>query len=181
MPPADSDQVRPIFVTSGEPQLTPEEQKDRKNGVENPLDEQLNIEIAYFVRYRPNQDHGGIFRLIRNIGGIRGKSAEETKQVIVNLLQEQSERDMKSIITRQTYATVVENWALVNEVFRLSSRERSAARHPGRPSRCGSGRRKPIPRHERSANGSCAGEIPPQPGGHKGRWRRQSHSHDRPQ
>lgn len=123
MPPADSDQVRPIFVTSGEPQLTPDEQKDRKNGVENPLDEQLNIEIAYFVRYRPNQDHGGIFRLIRNIGGIRGKSAEETKQVIVNLLQEQSERDMKSIITRQTYATVVENWALVNEVFALKLQE----------------------------------------------------------
>lgn len=119
MPPVDSEQVRPIFVTTGEPTLTPQEEKERKAGNWNPLDEQLNIEIAYFVRYRPNQEHGGIFRLIRNIGGIRGKTAEETKGVIENLLQEQSERDIKSVITQQTYATVVENWALVNEVFAL--------------------------------------------------------------
>ncbi len=119
MPPVDSEQVRPIFVTTGEPTLTPQEDKERKAGNWNPLDEQLNIEIAYFVRYRPNQDHGGIFRLIRNIGGIRGKSADETKKVIENLLQEQSERDIKSVITQQTYATVVENWALVNRVFAL--------------------------------------------------------------
>ena len=119
MPPADSKQVRPIYVTTGEPTLTPDERKERKTGIENPLDEQLNVEVAYFVRYRPNQEHGGIFRLIRNIGGIRGKTAAETQEVIVNLLQEQSERDIKSILTQQTYATTVENWALVNEVFAL--------------------------------------------------------------
>lgn len=119
MPPADSNQVRPIYVTTGEPALTPDERKERKTGIANPLDEQLNIEVAYFVRYRPNQEHGGIFRLIRNIGGIRGKTAEETKGVIEDLLREQSERDIKSILTQQTYATTVENWVLVNEVFAL--------------------------------------------------------------
>ncbi len=119
MPPAGNDLVRPIYVTTGEPALTPNEHKERKTGTENPLDEQLNIEVAYFVRYRPNQEHGGIFRLIRNIGGIRGKTAEETRTVIEDLLREQSERDIKSILTQQTYATTVENWALVNEVFAL--------------------------------------------------------------
>ena len=119
MPPAGDDQVRPIYVTTGEPTLTPDECKERKAGNENPLDEQLNIEVSYFVRYRPNQEHGGVFRLIRNIGGIRGKTAEETRTVVEDLLREQSERDIKSILTQQTYATTVENWALVNEVFAL--------------------------------------------------------------
>ena len=123
MPPVGSNLFRPIFVTTGEPNLTPEERAEREKGKTNPLDEQQTIEISYFIRYRPNHENGGIFRLIRNIGGIRGKSAEETRERIVDLLREQSERDIKSIITQQTYATVVENWQLINEVFALKLQE----------------------------------------------------------
>jgi regulator of protease activity HflC (stomatin/prohibitin superfamily) len=115
MPPPGSDLVRPIFVTTGEPRLTPEERAKRSEDPNaNPLDEQLNIEIAYFVRYRPHEAHGGIFRITRNIGH-SGNLDEEIK----NLITEQSERDMKAILTQLTTATIVANWDLVNEVFAL--------------------------------------------------------------
>ena len=117
MPPEGS--VRPIFVTTGEPRLGDSERKERRKEEDsNPLDEQLNIEIAYFVRYRPNEAHGGIFRLTRSVA--RGGVIDETIQ---NLMREQSERDVKALIARQTTATTIENLALFNEVFALKLQE----------------------------------------------------------
>lgn len=109
--------VRPIFVTTGEPKLTDEEKKQLKGGG-NPLDQQLSVEIAYFVRYRPNQEHGGVFRIARNLSAQTG----DIDQRIKDLVREQSERDMKSVLSRLTLATIIENWDLVNEIFILKIR-----------------------------------------------------------
>ncbi|OGC80794.1 hypothetical protein A2943_02855 [Candidatus Adlerbacteria bacterium RIFCSPLOWO2_01_FULL_51_16] len=118
-PPADK--VRPIFVTTGEPRMfTNEERKEREDRKSNPLDEQANIEIAYFLRSRVNADYGGIFRIIRNIGLRTGGNIDEK---IDDLLREQSERDIKGILTKHTPATIIENWELINEVFSLKIQE----------------------------------------------------------
>lgn len=116
MPPVDS--VRPIFVTTGEPRLNKEDEKKKKEGEWNPLDDQQSIEYSIFVRYRPLERHGGIFRLTRNLG-IRGKNPEEIDDIIKDLMREQSERDSKEIITQHSYVTLTENLALVNKVFAL--------------------------------------------------------------
>lgn len=109
--------VRPILVTTGEPKkITAEEREEL--GRTNPLDQQLNIEISYFVRYRPNQEAGGIFRIARNLA--RGGKIDER---VRDLVREQSERDIKAILATQTTASLIENLALVNEVFTLRIQE----------------------------------------------------------
>lgn len=120
MPPEGTDMVRPIFVTTGEPRLTEDDWKKLKeNGVErNPLDQQLSLEISYFVRYRPDQEYGGIFRIARNLS-TRTESIDER---IHDLVREQSERDMKAVLSRHTPATIIENWDLINKVFILKLR-----------------------------------------------------------
>lgn len=119
MPPEKSDLVRPIFMTTGEPKLTDGDKKKLKeSGEVNPLDRQLSVEVSYFVRYRPNRDYGGIFRIARNLSA----RTEDVDQRIQDLVQEQSERDIKSVLSRLTPATIIENWDLVNEVFILKLR-----------------------------------------------------------
>lgn len=120
MPPADSkDLVRPIFAMTGEPRLTDADKtKIKESGGENPLDRQLSVEIAYFVRYRPDQNYGGIFRIARNLSA----RTEDIDQRIQDLIQEQSERDMKSVLSRHTPATIIENWDLINKVFIMKIR-----------------------------------------------------------
>ena len=119
MPPEGKGQVRPIFVTTGEPRLTDNDKKKLKDsGDINPLDRQLSVEISYFVRYRPSKDYGGIFRIARNLSA----KTEEIDKQIKDLIQEQSWRDMQSVLTRHTPATIIENRDLVNEVFRLKLR-----------------------------------------------------------
>ncbi len=111
--------VRPIFVMTGEPKLTEEDEKKLKdNGGANPLDRQLSAEIAYFVRYRPDQEYGGIFRIARNLSAQIGDIDER----ILDLVQEQSERDMKAVLSRHTPATIIENWDIINKVFVLKLR-----------------------------------------------------------
>lgn len=117
-PPPGSGMVRPILVTTGEPKLTREEQKQQKGGVSNPLDRQLSVEIAYYARFRPNQEFGGIFRIARNLTS----QSNDIDDRIEDLIQEQSERDIKSILTQLTPATIIENWSLINEVFVLKLR-----------------------------------------------------------
>lgn len=112
MPPED--RFRPIFVMTGEPRLTTEEKSElEKSGGGNPLDRQLSVEISYFVRYRPDQKYGGIFRIARNLSA----QTENINQRILDLIQEQSERDIKAVLSRHTPATIVENWDLINKVF----------------------------------------------------------------
>ena len=120
MPPADKpDLVRPIFVTTGEPRLTDnDKEKLKESGDWNPLDRQLSVEISYFVRYRPSKDYGGIFRIARNLSA----KTEEIDKQIKDLVQEQSGRDMKAILTRHTSATIIENRDLINKVFILRLR-----------------------------------------------------------
>jgi len=119
MPPEDKDMVRPIFVMTGESRLTDDDKKKLKeNGEMNPLDRQLSVEISYFVRYRPDQEYGGIFRIARNLASQTGSIDER----IQDLVQEQSERDMKAVLSRHTPATIIENWDLVNKVFILKLR-----------------------------------------------------------
>lgn len=117
MPPPGK--VRPIFVTTGERRLTnsDKEKLKKKDSEENinPLDQQLHVEISYFVRYRPSKLYGGIFRIARNLSA----KTEEIDKQIKDLIQEQSSRDMQSVLTRHTPATIIENRDLVNEVFRL--------------------------------------------------------------
>ncbi len=38
-------------------------------------------------------------------------------------MREQTERDIKSVLTRQTTATILENWQLINDVFTLKTKE----------------------------------------------------------
>lgn len=119
MPPEGKDLVRPIFVTTGEPRLTKgDKEKLKESGDWNPLDRQLSVEISYFVRYRPSKDYGGIFRIARNLSA----KTEDIDKQIKDLVQEQSWRDMQSVLTRHTPATIIENRDLVNEVFRLKLR-----------------------------------------------------------
>lgn len=119
MPPEGKDLVRPIFVTTGEPRLTSEDTRTLKEkGGGNPLDQQLSVEISYFVRYRPDQEYGGIFRIARNLSARTG----DIDQRIQDLVQEQAEREMKAVLTRHTPATIIENWDLVNKVFILKLR-----------------------------------------------------------
>ena len=117
MPPEGK--VRPIFVMTGEARLSEEEMKKLKeNGGGNPLDRQLSVEISYFVRYRPDQNYGGIFRISRNLSSATGNIDER----IQDLIQEQSERDIKAVLSRHTPATIIENWELINQVFVLKLR-----------------------------------------------------------
>lgn len=119
MPPQEKDMVRPIFVMTGEPRLTkPDLKALKESGEENPLDRQLSVEIAYFVRYRPDQEYGGIFRIARNLASQTGNIDERIK----DLVQEQSERDMKAVLSRHTPATIIENWELINKVFVMKLR-----------------------------------------------------------
>lgn len=116
IPPANSELFRPIYVMTGEPQLTQEEKKQlEESDGGNPYDRQLVVEISYFVRYRPEQQYGGIFRIARNLSAQTG----DIDARIEDLVREQSERDMKSIISRNTAATIIENWDLINESFIL--------------------------------------------------------------
>lgn len=111
--------VRPIFAMTGEPRITKEDASElEKNGVGNPIDRQLSVEISYFVRYRPDQSHGGIFRIARNLSAQAGDIGTR----IEDLIEEQSERDMKSVISRHTPATIIENWDTVNKVFIMKLR-----------------------------------------------------------
>lgn len=112
----DPGHVRPILVLTGEPRLTEEERTERQEKPHefNPLDAQLSIEIAYFIRWRLLQHYGGIFRVMRNVG--RGGSLEEK---INDLMREQAERDIKAILTLVTPATAVRNWDLINQIFTL--------------------------------------------------------------
>lgn len=106
--------VRPIFVLTGEPRLSDDDRKRIKEEDDgNPLDQQLSVEVVYFLRFRPDQDYGGIFRIARNLSA----EAVDLDTHIENLIKEQSERDMKSVLSLLTPATIVENWDLVNEVF----------------------------------------------------------------
>jgi regulator of protease activity HflC (stomatin/prohibitin superfamily) len=115
MPPQGRDLFRPIFVLTGEPRFTDKDigRLKEDSSLLNPLDKQLTVEISYFVRYRPDQDYGGIFRIARNLSSETGNIDER----IEDLIREQSERDMNAILKRHTTATINENWDLVNEVF----------------------------------------------------------------
>ncbi len=105
--------VRPIFVVTGEPRFS---KADKALQAErNPLDRQLPVEVSYFLRFRVNQKYGGIFRVARNLSV--STNPKDIEEAIKDLMQEQSERDIKSVLTRQTAATITENWSLVNEVF----------------------------------------------------------------
>lgn len=116
IPPESSGLFRPIYVMTGEPQLSAEEKKElAESDGGNPYDRQLVVEISYFVRYRPEQQYGGIFRIARNLSAQTG----DIDARIEDLVREQSERDMKSIISRNTAATIIENWDLINEAFIL--------------------------------------------------------------
>ena len=108
--------VRPLIATTGEPRIGKKERKQNRTVKLNPLDQQQAIEYSTFVRYRPSEKHGGIFRLIRNLG-IRGKGPEEIHRIVVEFLREQNERDANTVISRHTYATLRENLADVNTVF----------------------------------------------------------------
>jgi len=118
MPPEGKDLVRPIYVTTGEPRLTDVDKQKLEKEDANPLDRQLSVEVSYFIRYRPDQEHGGIFRIARNLASQTGDIDER----IQNLVQEQSERDIKSVLTRHTPATIIENWDLINKVFIMKFR-----------------------------------------------------------
>ena len=110
--------LRPIFVMTGAARLTDEEREKRESGGFDPLDRRLSIEIAYTTRFRPDQEYGGIFRIARNLSATTG----DIDTRIEDLIGEQSERDIKSVITRLTPAMTIENWSLVNEVFWLTLR-----------------------------------------------------------
>lgn len=108
--------VRPLIVVSGQPRLNDEEKEERQKELNvDPFDERNSFEISYVVRYRPNQEFGGIFRLVRNVG--LPKNGVSLEDMIVDLLRENSERDIKAMIARQTLATTIENQSLMNEVF----------------------------------------------------------------
>lgn len=115
MPPEGK--FRPIYVTTGEPDLSQTERDERKRDGANPLDEQLNIEVSYFVRYRPHQEYGSIFRLVRQISA-QGKDIDKA---VEDLLREQTERDIKELIAGQTTATIIENQDIFNDVFTLKT------------------------------------------------------------
>lgn len=118
IPPKEGGFVRPIFVMTGKPQLTERDKRDAKDNERDPLDQQLSVEISYFVRYRPRQRSGGIFRVARSLSA----QTEDIDSRILDLVQEQSERDMKTILSKLTPATIIANWDLVNEVFILKLR-----------------------------------------------------------
>ncbi len=112
---AEAGLVRPIIAVSGVPKLSASDKRARKGLEVDPFDERNTFEIAYPIRYRPNQRWGGIFRLIRNIGMPRnGRTLDD---MMVDHLRENSERDIKALIARHTLATIIENQELFNEVF----------------------------------------------------------------
>ncbi|OGG47264.1 hypothetical protein A2671_01855 [Candidatus Kaiserbacteria bacterium RIFCSPHIGHO2_01_FULL_49_13] len=113
MPPLEQQKehvVRPIIALTGEPRGVVEVQRGEER---NPLERQLAVEFAYFARYRLSTLHGGIFRIHRNVGrtDIHGR--------IKDLLREQGDTELRSILSSQTAATVIENWDLIKEVLTL--------------------------------------------------------------
>lgn len=109
--------VRPIFVLTGAPMFNDKELLAQKKGETDPFDRQMTIEISYSLRYCLSELYGGIFLIISKLSS--ETSTESVDKRILDLLHEQSVKDLKTILSTVTTAVINENFDLINKIFIL--------------------------------------------------------------
>ena len=107
--------VRPFYLVSGSPDT---KEKGAEEAIVEPLHNRMVIDVQWTIRYRPNEENGGIFRILRNLMSGNEPFDERAK----DLTQENAEQVILEMVGSLTPAQITGNKDLFNRVLTMRLR-----------------------------------------------------------